>query len=85
LRLAVGQTMPDIIAPHLKVLFCGITPASIRLWWSSFRAAWQPFLAALYAGGWTPRRFWPHEDAQMLDFGMGIPMLCALHRSRLPI
>jgi hypothetical protein len=27
LRLAVGQTMPDIIAPHLKVLFCGINPS----------------------------------------------------------
>ncbi len=70
---AVGKTMPDIIAPALRVLFCGINPsvysAVVR---HHFARPGNRFWKALHAGGWTPQVLVPHQDRELLDYGLGI-------------
>jgi TDG/mug DNA glycosylase family protein len=72
--LASGQkTVPDIIKPGLKVLFCGINPglytAAIGF---HFGRPGNRFWKALHQSGFTPRLFDPSEQIQLLDLGYGI-------------
>ena len=73
LLAANGKTIRDIIAPGLKVLFCGINPglysAAVR---HHFARPGNRFWPALYEGGFTPRLFWPCEERQLLPLGYGI-------------
>ncbi len=78
LCLAVGETMPDIIAPQLKVLFCGINPSVYSVVVGHhFARPGNRFWPALFASGWTPRRFLPAEDWDLLDLGLGITNVVA--------
>jgi len=56
------KTVPDLIAPNLKVLFVGINPglytAAIG---HHFGRPWNRFWPALFAGGFTPRLLKPFE------------------------
>ncbi len=73
LRNATGKTMPDIIAPRLKVLFCGINPSVYSVVVGHhFARPGNRFWPALFASGFTPRRFSPFEDQKLLDLGLGI-------------
>jgi TDG/mug DNA glycosylase family protein len=73
LLAAADRTIPDVIAPGLTVLFCGINPG---LWsaWSGhhFARPGNRFWPALHRGGFTPRQFRPDEQAELLDHGLGI-------------
>ena len=73
LLAAVGARMPDVIAPGLKVLFCGINPsvysAVVR---HHFARPGNRFWPALYASGFTPRLLAPHEQGELLALGHGI-------------
>lgn len=73
LAAAGGRTVPDIIAPDLRVLFCGINPglysAAVG---HHFARAGNRFWPALHAGGFTPRLFRPDEGAALLALGQGI-------------
>src|SRR4051812_34805721 len=73
LLASVNRTMPDIIAPNLRVLFCGINPglysATIR---KHFGRPGNRFWPSLYAGGFTPRLFSPYEERELLPLGYGI-------------
>jgi TDG/mug DNA glycosylase family protein len=70
---AAGKTMPDIIAPNLRVLFCGINPSVYSVVVGHhFARPGNRFWPALHAAGWTPRRFLPSEDAKLLELGCGI-------------
>ena len=70
---AVGATMPDVIAPGLKVLFCGINPsvysAVVR---HHFARPGNRFWPALYASGFTDRLLAPREQDELLVHGYGI-------------
>ena len=70
---ASGRTIPDVIAPGLTVLFCGINPG---LWsaWSGhhFARPGNRFWPALHRSGFTPRQFRPDEQADLLGLGLGI-------------
>ncbi len=67
------MVMPDIIAPGLKVLFCGINPSVYSVVVGHhFARPGNRFWPALFAGGFTPHRFRPDEDAKLLDLGLGI-------------
>src|SRR5437868_12194421 len=70
---AANKTVPDVLTPHLKVLFCGINPglysAAIG---HHFGRPGNRFWPALYAGGFTPRLFSPYEDHDLLPLGIGI-------------
>lgn len=76
LRAAVRKTVPDVIAPDLRLLFCGINPglytAAIG---HHFGRPGNRFWPALHAGGFTPRVFSPFEEDQLLALGYGITNL----------
>ena len=70
---ATSKTVPDLIAPNLKVLFCGINPglytAAIG---HHFGRPGNRFWPALFAAGFTPRLFSPFEERELLPLGYGI-------------
>ena len=73
LLAAEGARMPDVIAPGLRVLFCGINPsvysAVVR---HHFARPGNRFWPALYASGFTDRLLAPHEQQELLTRGLGI-------------
>jgi TDG/mug DNA glycosylase family protein len=73
LGAAVDRLVPDVIAPDLKVLFCGINPGLYSAATAHhFARPGNRFWPALHAGGFTPRVLKPWEDAQLLRLGYGI-------------
>jgi TDG/mug DNA glycosylase family protein len=70
------QPVPDVIAPDLDVLFCGINPglysAAVG---HNFARPGNRFWRALYDGGFTPRLFAPAEEMEILGLGLGITNL----------
>ena len=73
LTAAVGKTMPDIIAPNLRVLFCGINPSVYSaVVGHHFARPGNRFWPTLFAAGFTPRLFRPSEDEELLTYGYGI-------------
>jgi TDG/mug DNA glycosylase family protein len=73
LLAAADKTVPDLIAPNLKVLFAGINPglytAAIG---HHFGRPGNRFWPALHAAGFTPRTFSPFEERELLPLGYGI-------------
>lgn len=78
LLAAAGKTVPDVIAPNLKVLICGINPglytAAIG---HHFGRPGNRFWPALYAAGVTPRLLSPYEERELLKYGFGITNIVA--------
>jgi TDG/mug DNA glycosylase family protein len=76
LRRARRLTIADVIAPRLRVLFCGINPglysAAIG---HHFGRPGNRFWKALDAAGFTPRLLSPYEDGTLLEHGLGITNL----------
>jgi TDG/mug DNA glycosylase family protein len=75
---AVGRTVPDLIRPHLKVLFCGINPGlysgATR---HHFARPGNRFWPALHAAGFTQRLVSPWDEHLLLEAGHGITNLVA--------
>ena len=73
---AANKTVPDLLAPNLKVLFCGINPglytAAIG---HHFGRPGNRFWPAMFDAGFTPRLFSPYESAELLKLGYGITNL----------
>jgi TDG/mug DNA glycosylase family protein len=76
---AVGRTIPDVSAPDLRVLFCGINPglASGALG-QHFARPGNRFWKVLHASGFTDRLVAPSEQHLLLDYGIGITNLVAV-------
>jgi len=78
LAAAAGKTVPDVIAPRLKVLFCGINPglytAAVG---HHFARPGNRFWPAIYAAGFTPRLLSPAEERELLVYGYGITNVVA--------
>ena len=73
LLAAADRTVPDVIAPGLKVLFCGINPGLYSAWSGHhFARPGNRFWPALHAGGFTPRLLRPSEERDLLALGYGI-------------
>ena len=70
---AAGKTVPDVIAPGLRVLFCGINPglytAAVG---HHFARPGNRFWPALHASGFTARLLSPFEERELLELGFGI-------------
>jgi TDG/mug DNA glycosylase family protein len=68
-----GKKVPDVIAPDLKILFCGINPglysAAVG---HHFARPGNRFWPTLYAAGLTHRLFSAFEDSLLLEVGYGI-------------
>src|SRR5687768_6512667 len=73
LAAAANKSVPDVIAPNLKVLFAGINPglytAAIG---HHFGRPGNRFWPALHVSGFTPRVFSPFEERELLPLGYGI-------------
>jgi double-stranded uracil-DNA glycosylase len=73
---AAGGTVPDLVAPGLRVLFCGINPS---LYSSAvgyhFARPGNRFWPALHASGFTQRLLAPCEGHLLLALGCGITNL----------
>jgi len=70
---AVDLTIKDIIAPGLKVLFCGINPGLYSgATGLHFARPGNRFWKVLYGAGFTDRLLDPSEEAKLLDTGYGI-------------
>lgn len=73
LAAAHGATVPDLIAPGLKVLFCGINPSlySAAVGWHFARPG-NRFWPALHASGFTPNVLSPWQGGALLGLGYGV-------------
>lgn len=70
---ATGNTVPDIIAPNLNVLFCGINPSLYSAAVGHhFARPGNRFWKSLYIAGFTPRLLAPFEDRELLSFRYGL-------------
>ncbi|HEX6075424.1 MAG TPA: G/U mismatch-specific DNA glycosylase [Micromonosporaceae bacterium] len=76
LAAARQRTVPDIVAAHLEVLFCGINPG---LWSGAlgqhFARPGNRFWPVLHRAGFTPRQLRPDEQWDLLEYGIGITNL----------
>jgi TDG/mug DNA glycosylase family protein len=70
------KPLPDVIAPGLDVLFCGINPSLVSAARGHhFARPGNRFWPALHVAGLTPRRFTPDEDRELLRHGLGVTNL----------
>src|SRR5262249_43480173 len=73
LAAARDKTVPDILAPQLRVLFVGINPglysAAVG---HHFGRPGNRFWPALYDSGFTPRLLSPFEERELLALRLGI-------------
>ena len=76
LAAAYGKKLPAVIAPGLRVLFCGINPSLYSAAVGHhFARPGNRFWAALHAGGFTPRLYSPFEDRSLRELGYGLTNL----------
>lgn len=77
-EVAAGRTVPDVLAPGLEVLFCGINPglysAAVG---HHFARPGNRFWPALHLAGFTDRPLSPFEDELALRYGVGVTNLVA--------
>ena len=73
---AEGLTVPDVIAPGLRVLFSGINPGLYSgAVGHHFARPGNRFWKALHGAGFTDRVLSPFEERQLLHAGVGITNL----------
>jgi TDG/mug DNA glycosylase family protein len=78
LLAAAGRTIPDLVAPNLRVLFCGINPGLYSgATGHHFARPGNRFWPALHLAGFTPVRLQPWEERRLLEYGCGITNLVA--------
>lgn len=76
LEAATGRTVPDVIAPDLDVLFCGINPGLYSgATGHHFARPGNRFWPALHGAGFTTRLLDPSEEHLLLEAGCGITNL----------
>jgi double-stranded uracil-DNA glycosylase len=67
------SAVPDVLAPGLRVVFCGINPGA---WSARSRAHFanprNDFWRLLHDAGFTPRLLSPHEQHELPSFGYGL-------------
>src|SRR5436189_6446092 len=73
---AAGKTVPDVIGPGLKVLFCGIIPGLYSgAVGHHFARPGNRFWKALHGSGFTEREWSPFDDLDLVTVGIGITNL----------
>ena len=78
LLAAAERTVPDVVAPGLRVLFCGINPGLYTAWAGHhFARPGNRFWPALHASGFTPRQLRPDEEQELLTLGLGVTNVVA--------
>ena len=76
LAAARGEKVADVIAPGLRVLFCGINPGLYSgAVGHHFARPGNRFWPALHASGFTARLLSPFEEQELLSYGLGVTNL----------
>ena len=66
-------TLPDILAPGLSVVFCGLNPGNAAAAAGHhFVGKGNRFWRVIHLSGFTPRQIDPEQDASLLAFGCGL-------------
>lgn len=75
---SAGATIPDVLAPGLRVVFVGINPGLYSgAVGHHFARPGNRFWGALHGAGFTDRVLDPSEDAELPRYGLGITNLVA--------
>jgi len=83
LEAAASRTIPDVVAPGLRVLFSGINPGLFSAWTGHhFARPGNRFWPALHRSGFTPRLLLPAEQDELLALGLGITNVVARATAR---
>lgn len=78
LLAARNKTVPDVIAPHLRVLFCGINPGLYSgATGHHFARPGNRFWPVLHQAGFTQTQLAPAAERTLLQHGLGITNLVA--------
>ena len=73
LGLATLSAVPDVLAPDLRVVFCGINPGLVSAAAGAhFANPRNDFWRLLHDVGFTPRLLSPDEQFEALEFGIGL-------------
>jgi double-stranded uracil-DNA glycosylase len=73
LQAARGKAVPDLIAPSLRVLFCGINPSLYSAAVGHhFARPGNRFWRTIYRAGFTQVLLAPRDEALLLSAGIGI-------------
>ena len=65
--------VPDVLAPGLTVVFCGINPGRVSAAAGAhFANPRNDFWRLLHDAAFTPRLFEPHEQFALLELGIGV-------------
>lgn len=83
LLAAKNKTISDVIAPDLKVLFCGINPGLYSgATGHHFARPGNRFWKTLHGAGFSERLLAPHDERELLKNGYGITNLVARTTAR---
>jgi TDG/mug DNA glycosylase family protein len=67
------SAVPDVLAPGLRCVFCGINPGRVSAAASAhFANPRNDFWRLLHAAGFTPRLYDPSEQFELLELGIGV-------------
>ena len=65
--------VPDVLAPGLRCVFCGINPGRVSAAAAAhFANPRNDFWRLLHDAGFTPRPFDPHEQLELVPLGYGV-------------
>ena len=83
LQSARDKLIPDVLAPNLRVVFCGINPGLYSgAVGHHFARPGNRFWSTLHASGFTPRQFKPAEQFELLSLGLGLTNIVARTTAR---
>ena len=72
-RISSCSAVPDVLAPGLAVVFCGINPGRVSAEAGAhFANPRNDFWRLLHAAGFTPRELAPSEQEAVLAYGCGL-------------
>src|ERR1051325_9225618 len=67
------SAVPDVLAPGLRVVFCGINPGRVSAAAGAhFANPRNDLWGLLHDAGFTPRLYEPHEQFDLLALGIGV-------------
>jgi double-stranded uracil-DNA glycosylase len=67
------SAIPDVLAPGLRVLFCGINPGRVSAAaHAHFANPRNDFWRLLHGAGFIPRLLDPQEQLELLDYGIAV-------------
>jgi TDG/mug DNA glycosylase family protein len=70
---ASSSAVPDVLAPNLRCVFCGINPGRVSAAAAAhFANPRNDFWRLLHDAGFTPRLFDPSEQFGLLELGIGV-------------